>query len=138
MIDKMPLVNIKHNKKIFLGRKIYCAQNLAKSEFLNLTFILGKFLNIFQTCPKFVREFFPRISRSKNFCPTHFTGGVRDVIVPTRTERKNAQTSKIIRHIDVFDLTKNFWFKIKAFLVFGWYFAESSKFFMENLNLKEK
>ena len=95
MIDKMPLVNIKHNKKIFLGRKIYCAQNLAKSEFLNLTFILGKFLNIFQTCPKFVREFFPRISRSKNFCPTHFTGGVRDVIVPTRTERKNAQTSKI-------------------------------------------
>jgi predicted Rossmann fold nucleotide-binding protein DprA/Smf involved in DNA uptake len=82
----------------------------------------------------------------------HFTGIIwsflRDVIlVPTRTERKNAQiTSKIIRHFrfnrksadDIFDLTKNFWFKklLRLFFLDGT--LPSSKFFMENLNLKKK
>jgi len=82
----------------------------------------------------------------------HFTGIIwsflRDVIlVPTRTERKNAQiTSKIIRTFrfnrksadDIFDLTKNFWFKKLLRLFFGWYFAELKIFYGKFKSKKEK
>lgn len=133
MIDKMPLVNIKHNKKIFLGRKIYCAQNLAKSEFLNLTFILGKFFKHFSDLPKICPRIFPPDFPIQKFLPYTFYRGSKRCYSPNQNrEKKCTNLQNNSSHWCVW-LDEKFLVKKKLLRLFLDGTLPSSKFFMENL-----
>jgi len=89
--------------------------------------------NHFRLAQNLSGNFSPGFPDPKIFCPTFYRGSNKRCYYSPNQNREKKCTNLQNFVIVIFDLTKNFWFKIKAFLVFGWYFAESSKFFMENL-----
>ena len=131
MIDKMPLVNI-HNKKKYFGRKICCSKS-------GKIWVLTKEnKNHFRLAQNLSGNFSPGFPDPKIFCPTFYGGSnKRCYIVPTRTERKNAQTSKISSQWCL-SWRKISGSKLRLFWVFWMVLCRELKIFHGKFNLKKR
>ena len=134
MIDKMPLVNIKHNKKNIFGEENLLRSKSGKIWVFKLDIYFRKILKHFSDLPKICPEIFPPDFPIQKFLPYTFYRGSKRCYSPNQNREKKCTNLHNNSSHWCFWFDEKFLVKKKLLRLF---FLDgtlpSSKIFMENL-----
>ena len=138
MIDKMPLVNIKHNKKNIFGEENLLRSKSGKIWVFKLDIYFRKILKHFSDLPKICPEIFPPDFPIQKFLPYTFYRGSKRCYSPNQNREKKCTNLQNNSSHWCFWFDEKFLVQEKLLrLFFGWYFAEL-KIFHGKFNLKKR